>query len=101
MQVLTTALALACSYVLKGLVAANLVSELPPKQSGKTQPLYLVANRYYAGEPFAKPAAGGKRTREADEEADEDEDEDLADIEIERKKNIARNQEILRQLGLL
>ena len=27
-------------------------------------------------------------------------EEDLADIEIERKKNIARNQEILRQLGL-
>ena len=35
-----------------------------------------------------------------DDEDEEQGEETLADIELERKRNIARNQEILRQLGL-
>jgi len=39
-----------------------------------------------------------KRSRQRKEP--EEEEEDLADIEKERLRNIARNQELLRQLGL-
>ena len=63
----------------------------------------MVNNTYVCGEPFPKPAkpGGGKRKRDGEEEEEEEEaEEQLADIEVERLKNIERNKEILRQLGL-
>ena len=88
----------ALSYVLNGLVASGAVSAMPPQRSGRAQTLYLVANRYYAGEAFVRQ--GVKRARDAEAEEEEEPEQQLADIEIERQRNIARNQEILRQLGL-
>ena len=75
-------------------------------------PYYIVCNRYVCGEPFdtseakrerqaaRREAAKAKAAAERAEAAAEAEA-SLAEIEIERRQNIARNEEKLRQLGLL
>ena len=84
----------------------GLVRELSPKQTGRATASYVVSNAYVKGEPFPKPSkaagegAGGKRKRGGDDDDDDEEEEQLADIEVERLRNIERNKEILRQLGL-
>ena len=89
----------AIQYVLGVLESLGLVACLQPEKIGKAYPMYIVCNRYWKGEPFPKPPVERKARRRAPVEEEEGE-EDLADIEIERRKNIERNQEILRQLGL-
>ena len=54
--------------------------------------LYLASNRYFKGEPFPQP----KRKREREPEPEEE----LSEFELQRQRNIARNQELLKQLGL-
>ena len=88
----------ALAHVLQGLVATGAVCALPPQHSGKAHILYIAANLYCAGEAF--PRSKRAREVEADEQEAEPEPEEMADIEIERARNIARNNEILRQLGL-
>jgi hypothetical protein len=88
-------------HVLQGLVATGAVCALPPQLTGKPHTIYLAANSYFAGEAFPRPPALGGQKRAREEEEDEEEvEEPLADIELERLRNIQRNQEILRQLGL-
>ena len=99
-QISPGAMTMALTHILDGLVTRGLASFVPANEVGATrvQPHWAVSNAYYKAEPFPKP----KREKEAkdDDDEEEEDEEDLADIEIERKKNIARNQEILRQLGL-
>ncbi|KAL1521940.1 hypothetical protein AB1Y20_021588 [Prymnesium parvum] len=60
---------------------------------GKTASLhYLVANRYFKGEPFPRPKNPVVREAFVEEE--------LSEFELERKRNIEMNNELLRQLGL-
>ena len=89
----------AIAWVLQGLVATGAVTMLPPEKSGKAHALYLIANQYYAGEAFPRAATAGQKRPRAEVE-DEVEEEDLADIELERLRNIERNNAILKQLGL-
>jgi hypothetical protein len=80
--------------VLKGLVAAGLVCALPPQQSGKNQIMYVISNQYLRGEAFPRREKLGAAEKEDKEE------EELCDLELERQRNIARNLELLKQLGL-
>ena len=50
----------------------------------------------HSSSSFSRPARPEGRGKEDEEE----EPEELADIELERLRNIARNKEILRSLGL-
>ena len=86
----------ALSSVLQGLVATGAITAIPPEKSGRAHVMYLAANRYYAGEAFPRVLSGVKRKHEEEPEPEEE----LADIEVERLRNIKRNQEILRSLGL-
>ena len=86
----------ALNRVLTGLVATGAVYAVPPQKSGRAHMIYLAANQYFAGEEFPRPSSQ-KRPRE---EPEVEPEEELADIELERLRNIQRNQEILRQLGL-
>ena len=108
-EIRARALPNALERVLSGLVATHALSALPPEKTGKAHVTYCVANVYVAGEPFPRPPAAGRGGRgggdggdaaDEGEEAAEEEEEQLADIERERLRNIERNQEILRQLGL-
>eukprot|EP00965_Chrysotila_dentata_P114581 3787259-Pleurochrysis_carterae.AAC.1 len=89
----------ALDYVMKYVQDAGLVSLVTSKQSGRATDTYLIRNRYYLGVEFSKtrpkPSRPTKRKlREPEEE------EELADIEIERKRNMERNRQLLMQLGL-
>ena len=86
----------ALSHVLTKLVEGGLVKSVPQKLSGKATVCWLAANRYVKGEAFPK----APKARKAKEEDEEEEEEQLADIELERLRNIERNKEILRSLGL-
>jgi len=87
----------AIETVLADLVAAGLVRALPGEAIGKgSSTVYVAANRYVRGEPFAVD-----RARKAAKDEKEEEEEDLCDFELERKRNIERNQALLRELGLL
>ena len=88
----------ALHHVLKGLVATGGVSMLPEAKSGKAHPMYSARNTYYVGEAFPRPSTSKGGGKKEDEDAEEEEPEELADIEKERR-NIARNQEILRSLA--
>ena len=90
----------ALHHVLKGLVATGGVSMLPEAKSGKAHPMYSARNTYYVGEAFPRPSTSKGGGKKEEEDAEEEEPEELADIEKERLRNIARNQEILRSLGL-
>ena len=61
----------------------------------------MAPNVELIAQPFAKAKAQAGGKRKQDEEDEEPEEENLADIEIERQKNIERNKEILRERGLL
>ena len=87
----------ALAQILSGLVARGLVQAVPPRRSGKSLAAFVVRNRYVRGEPFPKGASG---VRAMKRERREEEAEDMCDLEMERKRNMARNQELLRQLGL-
>ena len=78
------------------LVGEGLVRSVPAEECGKGQgALFAAANLYVRGEAFPRAKKGDK------EEDDEPvEEEELCDFEIQRQRNIARNQELLRQLGL-
>ena len=87
-------------HVLQRLVERGAVSALCPEQTGKAHAVYCAANTYSAGEAFPRPAK-----RDVADDADGGDEaavdiEPLAEIEQERLRNIERNQEILRQLGL-
>ena len=58
--------------------------------------LLAAANLYVRGEPFPR----GRKANEKDEDEEEEEEEELCDFELQRRRNIERNQELLRQLGL-
>ena len=76
---------------------------IEPKHSGKQSVTWVVLNRYVRGEPFPKPARepANKRAKAAEEGGgDAQDEENLAEIEVQRLRNIERNKEILRQLGL-
>ena len=98
-QISAKALPAALTHVMDSLVAAGLARKVPSAECGRTQPHWVVANTYVRGEPFPKPSrpesSGAKKAEEEEEEPDE-----LADIELERLRNIERNKEILRSLGL-
>ena len=88
----------AIDAVLADLVAAGLVRAFPGEAAGKgAATLYCAANRYERGEAFPVNRGSGKAKEEKEEEADED----LCDFELERKRNIERNKQLLRELGLL
>ena len=56
----------------------------------------MVRNLYFPGEPFPEePKAKRPRAEKAPEP-----EEELAELELERRRNIERNKELLRQLGL-
>ncbi|KAL1495372.1 hypothetical protein AB1Y20_016747 [Prymnesium parvum] len=82
----------ALAQVLKRLTAIGQVSAVLPQQSGKNQLMYIISNRYFKGVPFPR--------KERSEEKKEEEKEELCDLELERQRNMARNQELLRMLGL-
>ena len=87
----------ALEWVVGELVAEGLVRCISGEDVGKgTGPLFSVANLYVRGEPFPR----AKKAREDDEEEEAEEEEELCDFEVQRQRNIARNQELLRQLGL-
>jgi hypothetical protein len=92
----------ALEHVLSGLAKTGAVSMLLPAQSGRAHTLYCAANRYFAGEAFPR-ASSGRRRRvggraggggegegEEEEEEEAEEEEQLADIELERLRNIER-----------
>ena len=87
------AVAPAVQHLLAGLIADGAVASVAPELSGRAHVTYCVRNKYFKGEPF-------KRRGRAAAAADEEEEEELCDFEVERQKNIARNHELLRQLGL-
>ena len=102
-QISSKAITSALMHVLSGLVAIGRLKELPPKLTGKASVCWIASNTYVRGEPFPREpkAASGKRKKDDDADDDEpEEEEQLADIELERLRNIERNREILRQLGL-
>ena len=68
-----------------------------PSRSGKNFAVYLAANQYFRGEAF--PRKSGKAADDDDDKEEEEEDE-LAELEKQRLRNIERNQEMLRALGL-
>ena len=83
---------------------------VPPTDSGKPVPLYAVANTYFKGEAFNAPEKRAKaamtdeerkaaKQKQREEEWEEAYDE-LAELEKQRLRNIERNKELLRQLGL-
>ena len=82
----------ALTHVVGGLVDSGHISVLPPARTGRSMVLYLASNRYFKGEPF--PQQKRKREREPEPE------EELSELELQRQRNIARNQELLKQLGL-
>ena len=86
----------ALTEMLNGLVARGLVQAVPPQCSGKSLPMFVVRNQYVRGEPFPKGTAGLRAIKREEPE----EEGDMCDLEMERKHNMARNQELLRQLGL-
>ena len=91
----------ALQHVLRGLISRDLVAEIPAELSGKTHATFIAANRYFRGEPFPRNRGGRPRAARGEEAEGEGADgAPLAEIEIERAANIARNQELLRQLGL-
>ena len=84
----------AIESVLSDLIGAGLVRMVSGEAAGKgSAPLYCVANRYVKGAPF--PVVRNYKKKAAEEE-----EEELCDFELERKRNIERNKELLRQLGL-
>ena len=85
--------AAALTHVASSLVDSGHISVLPPAHSGRVMVLYLARNLYFQGEPFPQT----KRKREAPPPFEEEE---LSEFEHQRLRNIARNQELLRQLGL-
>jgi hypothetical protein len=86
----------ALEWVVGQLVGEGLVRAISAEECGKGAGVLLTpANLYVRGEPFPR------RGKDKDEEEEvEEEEEDLSAFELERKRNIARNQDILRQLGL-
>ena len=88
----------ALMQVLNDLVDSGLVRTLSASASGKATTQFVVANRYAKGEPF--PRREREKKDGADEGEEAEEEEELCDFELQRKRNIARNQELLRQLGL-
>ena len=99
-QISSRALTGALSHVLHSLTVLGLVREVPAEQMGRAHSHWVAVNTYVRGVPFPRPpkpeGQGGKRAKPEEEETEED----LADIEKERLRNIERNKEILRQLGL-
>eukprot|EP00326_Haptolina_ericina_P041878 CAMPEP_0181244370 /NCGR_PEP_ID=MMETSP1096-20121128/42824_1 /TAXON_ID=156174 ORGANISM="Chrysochromulina ericina, Strain CCMP281" /NCGR_SAMPLE_ID=MMETSP1096 /ASSEMBLY_ACC=CAM_ASM_000453 /LENGTH=217 /DNA_ID=CAMNT_0023340915 /DNA_START=1 /DNA_END=654 /DNA_ORIENTATION=- len=85
----------ALQMVVDDLVASGLVRPIGSVESGKPVTNYLVANRYVSGTPFPVPK---KQTQKPVREAPQEEE--LCDFELERQRNIARNMELLKQLGL-
>ena len=87
------AVAPALQRVVDGLIASGHLKSVLPSRSGKNFPVYLAANQYFKGEPFPR-----KQKEEAEEEPEEEDE--LAELEKQRLRNIERNQEMLRALGL-
>jgi hypothetical protein len=109
-QIRPRAAARAIAHVLDTLKQQGLVVVVAPSDSGKEKELVVINNHYATGEPFAvrrrQAEKESQRSRAARERqdtkggGDEDGMEGLAEIEKERLRNMARNQELLRQLGL-
>ena len=83
--------------MLNDLIDAGLVRALDAAASGKAQAQFAIANRYVKGEPFPRRH---RQEKEKEGEEESEDDEELCDFELERQKNIAANQALLRELGL-
>lgn len=83
----------ALTHVVNGLVDAGHIAVLPPERTGRSTVLYVARSRYFKGTPFPQ----SRRKRERLEPAPQEE---LSEFEQQRLRNIARNQELLKQLGL-
>lgn len=88
----------ALEWVVGELVGGGLARTISGEACGKGQGLLVcAANRYVRGEAF--PITRKKAEKEEDAVAQDDEEE-LCDFEQQRLRNIERNKEILRSLGL-
>ena len=90
----------ALSHVLAELVRKGFVSELSSEKMGRGSTYYLLKNKYRCGTQFAPVRRRPQGAAREEEEEEEEEADEECDLELERAQNIARNQEILRQLGL-
>ena len=97
-QIQPRAVVPALTYIFHTLAACGLVSAVEPAASGKATTHWVVNNTYHRGVAFPRAPRLTNATRAG--RAPEEEPEELADIEVERLRNIERNKEILRQLGL-
>ena len=78
---------------------AGLVRKIEPQDSGKMTEMYVAANRYQRGEAFDEYTAEGRKKR-AKREAAPKEEEELSEFELQRRKNMQRNHELLMAMGL-
>ena len=99
-QISPKALPAALEYLLDGLVRRGLAKRVEPEVCKRQHAHYVVCNQYERGEPFPRAVATSSKRGGSKAAEEEEEPEVLADIEIERLRNIERNKEILRQLGL-
>ena len=86
--------------VLDELARAGLVRKIEPQDSGKMTEMYVVANRYQRGEAFDEYTAEGRKKRAKREAAPKEEEEELSEFELQRRKNMQRNHELLMAMGL-
>jgi hypothetical protein len=108
---------LALTQVLGELVELGVALCIAPQHSGKGAPLYAAANLYFKGVPFKVPENKAKAAMNEEERAAfeakkkaardqkqkeefEAEYDEMAELEKQRLRNIERNKELLRQLGL-
>ena len=108
---------LALTQVLGELVDLGVATRIAPQHSGKAAPLYAAANLYFKGAPFKVPETKAKAAMTEEERAAYDakkkaareqkqkeefeaEYDEMAELEKQRLRNIERNKELLRQLGL-
>ena len=96
-QIRRKALDEALEWVLAQLIGAGLVVCLSGEDAGKaSSTVFGAANLYVRGEPFPRRAKASKEEEEEEMEPEEE----LCDFELQRLRNIERNKELLRQLGL-
>ena len=85
----------ALEWLISELVVGGLCRTISGEDCGKgSNVLVAVANQYVRGEPF--PILRKKAVQEEDGQSEEE----LCDFELQRQRNIERNKELLRQLGL-
>jgi hypothetical protein len=86
-------------WVLGELIASGHVRSIPGDDLGKGQKsaLFFACNLYVRGEAFPRRKSAKD---DEDDENENEQEEELCDFELQRLRNIERNKELLRQLGL-